>query len=196
VGDELQPWQPTNSALLLARPPWLAVYQDTVRLPGGRILNDFYRVVLPDYAVVVAVTPEQDLVMVRGYKHGLRRVCLCAPAGLLEPGEAPLAAAQRELLEETGYQAPDWECLGRFLTDGNRECGTAHIFLARNAVPVAQANADDDTEVLQVQLLRPEQFLQAIRKEEIALLPTMSAIALALAAGIGRNGESSTGSCS
>src|SRR6266436_7340700 len=40
--DELEAWQPIGTSLLLARPPWLAVYQDKVRLPGGRILDDFY----------------------------------------------------------------------------------------------------------------------------------------------------------
>ncbi|MEZ4613071.1 MAG: NUDIX domain-containing protein [Caldilineaceae bacterium] len=51
----------------------------------------------------------------------------------MEPGEEPLPAAQRELLEETGYVADDWTDLGRFAVDGNREAGLAHLFLARGA---------------------------------------------------------------
>src|SRR5205823_5989712 len=84
---------------ILERQPWLALYQDAVRLPSGRCLDDFYRVVLPDYVLVAAFTPTGQLVMVRGYKHGLGRVSLFAPAGHLDPGEEPLQGARRELFE-------------------------------------------------------------------------------------------------
>jgi ADP-ribose pyrophosphatase len=182
--SRLQPWETLRTSLDLFRPPWLTVYRDEVRLPSGRVLEDFYRVVLPDFASVAAVTPAGELVMVRGYKHGLGRVSLCAPAGFLEPGESPLAGAQRELLEETGYQAADWQCLGSFLTDGNRHCGTGHFFLARQAVRVAESHSGDEAEELEVQLLRPGQFHQAIREGAVALLPTATTIALALATGL------------
>jgi ADP-ribose pyrophosphatase len=162
----------------------LAVYRDEVRLPSGRVLDDFYRVVLPDFASVAAVTPAGELVLVRGYKHGLGRVSLCAPAGFLEPGESPLAGARRELLEETGYQAADWRCLGSFLTDGNRQCGTGHFFLARQAVRVAEGPARDDQEELEVRLFHPGQFFQAVHEGAVALLPTATTIALALASGL------------
>src|SRR4051794_24313705 len=109
---ELRPWQLLHSSLLLVRHPWLAVHQDTVQLPGGRILDDFYRVTMPDFAIVVAITPRQEFVMVRGYKHGVGCVSLSAPAGLIDAGEAPAHTAQRELLEETGYAATHWEFLG------------------------------------------------------------------------------------
>src|SRR6266568_1179635 len=125
--NELRPWQLLRTELLIERPPWFAIQQDVVQLPSGRVLNDFYRVVLTDYAMVAAVTPEGRLVMVRGYKHGLGRISLAAPAGFVEPGEPPLEAARRELFEETGYVADDWQSLGSFLTDGNRHCGTGHF---------------------------------------------------------------------
>src|SRR5437879_3086347 len=116
AGD-LRPWELLETSSLLSVRPWLEVYRDRVQLPSGRVLDDFYRVVLADFAIVAAVTPGGDLVMARSYKHGLGRVSLTAPAGYVEPGEAPLRAAQRELLEETGYQAPEWHFLGQFLLD-------------------------------------------------------------------------------
>jgi ADP-ribose pyrophosphatase len=169
---------------VLSCPPWLAVYRDEVRLPAGPVLDDFYRVVLPDFASVAAVTPAGELVLVHCYKHGLGRVSLCAPAGILEPGESPLQAARRELLEETGYQAADWQCLGSFLTDGNRHCGTGHFFLARQAVRVAEVNSGDEAEEVEVRLLKPGQFFQAVGEGAVALLPTATTIALALATGL------------
>ena len=179
----MQPWKLLDASLVVSASPWLELYRETVVLPSGRIIEDFYRVVLPDFSVVVAVTEEKQLVMVRGYKHGLKRICLSAPAGLLEPSEAALAAAQRELLEETGYAATDWKSLGSFIVDGNRQCGTMHLFLARHARWVKPCRSDD-AEELQVELMSPRRLLQAIQEGEIAHLPTASALALALVVGL------------
>jgi ADP-ribose pyrophosphatase len=182
--SHIKPWESISSSLLLSRPPWLTVHQDKLRLPTGKILTDFYRVVLPDFVCVAAVTPAQELVLIHCYKHGLGRVSLCVPAGILEPGECPLEGARRELLEETGYQAADWQCLGSFLTDGNRHCGTGHFFLARRAVRVAEGNAGDETEEVEVRLMKSGQFLQAVREGAVALLPSVTTITLALATGL------------
>ena len=70
--------------------PWVRVWADDLRLPDGRVIQGFATIELPDYAVVVALTPGGDVVIERNYKHGPRRVCLNLPAGYLEPGEAPL----------------------------------------------------------------------------------------------------------
>jgi ADP-ribose pyrophosphatase len=187
---KVESWELLDASLLISKPPWLSVYQEKVQLPSGRVLDDFYRVVLPDFAMVVALTAEKQLVMVRGYKHGPKRTCLSAPGGLVESGESPLVAAQRELLEETGYTASAWECMGRFVTDGNRQCGTAHLFIARDAVQVASGNQGDDNEQVQVALMHPRQFLQAIRQNDIVLMATVSAVALAMVAGLDAEGDS------
>src|SRR5258705_12274310 len=102
---------------------------------------------MPEFAMVVPVTPAGELVMVRGYKHGPRKVCLSAPDGMIEPGESPLRAARRELLEETGYEAAEWVRLGAFIVDSNRQGGTAHLFLAKDVMQV-RTKRDDDVEEL------------------------------------------------
>ncbi len=67
----------------------------------------------PDWVNVVAITADGQVVLVRQYRHGIDAVELEIPAGLVEPGEEPLAAAQRELAEETGYTGGRWTLLGR-----------------------------------------------------------------------------------
>ena len=65
-----------------------------------------------DFAVVVAVTEQGELVIERQYRHGIEKVIWELPAGAIEPGEDPQEAAKRELLEETGYKAEKLEfCL-------------------------------------------------------------------------------------
>jgi ADP-ribose pyrophosphatase len=179
----IQAWKSLGARLVLSATPWIAVYQEEVQLPSGRVLDDFYRVVLPNFAVVVALTSKQELVMVRGYKHGLGQVVLSVPAGYMEQGEAPLAAAQRELLEETGYAAAQWKDLGSYVVDGNRYCNTMHLFLAKDAKWVKPCQIDE-TEEVQVELVSSRWVVEAIRKGEIHHLVTVSAVATALIVGM------------
>jgi ADP-ribose pyrophosphatase len=175
----VQPWKRRGTDLVLSASPWVEVYREQVELPSGRVIDDFYRVVLPDFAAVVAVTAQQRLVMVCGYKHGIGRVVQSVPAGLVDQGESPLDAARRELLEETGYSAPTWHSLGSFIVDGNRQCGTMHVFVAQDALwtqPVRQ----DEAEELQVELVPPASVVAALRNGDIPHLATAAAIGLAV----------------
>lgn len=176
---DLRPWKSLSEEVLLAAPPWFAVVRERVELPTGRVLDDFYRIVLPAFAMVVPVTPAGEVVLVRGYKHGLRRVNLSPPAGLLEPGEDPLEAARRELFEETGYASDDWAALGEYVVDGNRQCGTMHLFVARGAVP-ARPPRDDELEELDVELVSRDRVVEALRRGEIGNLAGAGGVALAL----------------
>jgi ADP-ribose pyrophosphatase len=178
----LLPWRLLDRRLLLSAAPWLSVYQERVELPTGRVIEDFYRIVLPDFALVVPVTESGEVVLVRGYKHGLGRVTLSPPAGLVGAGESPLAAARRELLEETGYEAAEWDALGSYVVDGNRQCGTAHVFLARGARRTRPPR-DDETEELEVELLTAQRLRQCVREGRIGNLAGVSAVALALVQG-------------
>jgi ADP-ribose pyrophosphatase len=177
--SEPRPWQLLGRRLLLAAPPWLTVHQERVALPTGRVIDDYYRIVLPEFAVVLPRTAAGEYVLVRGYKHGLGRLTLMAPAGLIDPGEEPLAAARRELLEETGYEAPDWEALGCYVVDGNRQCGRMHLFAAGGAVRRAAAH-NDEMEQLQVVLMSRAELLAALRAGEFGTLAGGGGAALAL----------------
>lgn len=175
----MAPWRVLDRRLLVSAPPWMQVIQERVQLPSDKIIDDFYRVVLPEFAVAVPVTDDKKFILVRGYKHGLGRVTLSPPAGLLDAREEPLHAAQRELLEETGYAAADWRCLGKFVVDGNRQCGTMHLFSARSAHLVAEP-VEDESEELKIELLDRTEVLAALSRGEFGTLAGASAIALAL----------------
>jgi ADP-ribose pyrophosphatase len=92
---------------------------------------------------VVAVTESGEFLCFHQVKYAVEGETLATVGGYLEPGETPLAAAKRELLEETGYEASKWIELGRYRVDANRGAGTAHFFLALQAHHVADRNADD-----------------------------------------------------
>src|SRR5262249_1886358 len=151
--------------------PWIQVNREEVRLPDGRRVDDFYVVNLTDYVTVVAVTRVRNVVAERLYRHGPRRMTWAIPAGFVEPGEAPIEAARRELLEETGHVAEEWLSMGSFVVDGNRGCGWCHCFLATGVAAVAEPK-NDDLAKTRVELVPWETMLDHISAGEVAELAT------------------------
>lgn len=180
MDETLRPWEVVARREVLDRRPWLRVWSEDVRLPDGRVIADFSTIEAPDFVVIVALTTENLVVAERNYKHGPRRVGLHLPAGYLEPGETPLLAAQRELLEETGYAADDWMPLGSFVVEGNRGFGTSFFFLARGARQVVPPDAGDLEEIV-VTLLPLDALVAATRTGEVNVLSIAAAIGLAVA---------------
>lgn len=174
----LKPWQVLTSDVVFDASPWIQISRQQLRLPNGRIVDDYHRIALADYVVIAAFTADNRMIMERMYKHGIGQVCLMLPAGAIDPGEAPLEAARRELLEETGYAADDWQFLGEFVCQANYGCGTAHIYLARQGRRVAEP-ASGDLEEMEIVLLGPDEVAAAVRNGEIRSLGVMTAIALA-----------------
>jgi ADP-ribose pyrophosphatase len=172
-------WRRLASRLLLDRSPWLRVFADDVELPDGRRIEGYLRVDGRPYAAVFAVTEDQRAVFIRGYKYGPNRGCVQLPAGYLEEGEAPEAAARRELLEETGYQAQQWEDLGACYPDGNRGFGVAHFFLARAARAV-QAPDSGDLEEVTVRTVPLAEIPALLASGEMVELSSVACVALAL----------------
>lgn len=176
-------WLTLNRREVFSAPPWLRVWQEEIRLPSGRLVPDFYQVQLPEFVVVVAQTPEGEIVTERQYKHGVRRTSTALPAGYLIEGEEPLACARRELLEETGYSADTWHRLGSFVVDGNRGCGRVHVFVAQNARRISDPY-HDELEPLEVGLMRPQALVWAALSGDVVMLASMAALMLAVGSGL------------
>ena len=87
---------------------FLAIEEHTVQLPDGQVIADWPWVVTPDFINVIAVTTDGKFLFFRQTKYSIPGTTLAPVGGYLEPGEDPLAAAQRELREETGYAATNF----------------------------------------------------------------------------------------
>ena len=149
-----------------------------VRLPNGKVVDDFHQITLQDYVIIYAETPEGTVLAERQYKQGVGRVNLTLPSGGMLEGEAPLATAQRELLEETGYAGGTWQKIGAFVIHGNYGCGTAHVFKVKGVQLVAEPDSGD-LEEMEILLKTPEELFQAVLSGEVALLGSATAVALA-----------------
>ena len=175
----MESWRTLSRRVLLDLGRFLRVDTHIVALPDGQILEDWAWLEMPDYAIIIAITAQERFVVFRQVKYAAEGVTLAPPGGYIEPGEDPLLAAQRELMEETGYRADTWASLGNYAVDGNRGAGRAHLFLARGASRVAEPEADD-LEEQELLLLTREQALAALMDGEFQVLPWTAAMALAL----------------
>jgi ADP-ribose pyrophosphatase len=175
----MKPWKTKARKTILDNSPWLTVEQHTVELPDGQLIPDWPWVITPDYINVVAVTEDERFICFRQVKYGIEGITLAVIGGYINEGEDPLTAAQRELLEETGYEAPDWLSLGSYLVDPNRGIATGHLFLARGARYVTPRDADDLEEQELIFLTR-KQVEAALERGEIKVLAWAAAVAFAL----------------
>jgi len=175
----MKPWKTKSRKTVLDEKPWLTVEHHTVELPDGGLIPDWHWIITPDYVNVVAVTEDERFICFRQVKYGIKGVTLAVVGGYVNKGEEPLAAAQRELLEETGYEAPDWLSLGSYLVDPNRGIATGHLFLAKSARYVAPPNADD-LEEQELLLLTREEIENALEQGEIQILAWAATVAFAL----------------
>lgn len=155
-------WKILSSEYLIKR-PWLTARRDKVQLPDGRILDEYYVLEYPTWVNVIAITKEGDMVLVRQYRHALGRTNFELVAGVLEKGEDPLVAAQRELLEETGYSGGEWKELMQLSANSSTMTNLTHCFLAEGVEKTALQNLDA-SEDLEVYVFSQEEVKQKLQQ--------------------------------
>ena len=116
----------------------------------------------PDWINVMALTKDQQVILVEQYRYGLQAPTLELAGGVCDPGEHPLETSKRELLEETGFTSEEWISLGKVSSNPAMQDNYTHSFLALNCEKVAEQKLDGN-ERIQVHLIPIEQFLDFVQ---------------------------------
>ena len=162
---EVKKWEVLGREYLYRR-PWLTVRRDRVRLPTGAVNDEYYVLEYPTWVNVIAIDREGRFVMVKQYRHGLQEVFTELVAGVAEEGEAPLEAAQRELLEETGYAGGTWRLNTVLSANPGSQNNLSYSFIATGVERVAEQHLDE-TEDVAVRLLSRDEVLQLLRSDTL-----------------------------
>lgn len=123
---------------------------DRSRSPLTGTEHDFVVLKSPAWVNVIPLSPAEEVILIRQYRHGIREVTLEIPGGLVEAKDTPLGAAKRELLEETGFRAESWVDLGFVHPNPAIHDNRCYTFLALGVTPAGPQSLDEkeDIEVL------------------------------------------------
>ncbi|MFO7964584.1 MAG: NUDIX hydrolase [Desulfobacterales bacterium] len=152
------------------------VFRDNITLENGSTVNmDVVR--HPGAAAMVAITADNNtILMLKQYRYVVGGYIWEIPAGTLDPGEAPLDCAKRELIEETGMNAASWKKLGDITPAPGYTDERIHLYLARDLMPASQKL--DRNEILDVHRIDFDAAMEMIRSGRIADAKTITGIYL------------------
>ena len=163
--DKDMKWTTLGQKYLIKR-PWLTARLDKVKLPTGAIIDEYYVLEYPDWVNTLAITKDGQFVMVRQYRYALGKTVNELCAGVIEEGEAPMCAAQRELMEETGFGGGTWQEWMTISANPSTHTNLTHCFLARD-VELQGTQHLDKGEDVEVRLFTEQEVLSMLQRGEI-----------------------------
>lgn len=176
----MEKWEIIESKMVFDL-PWYKVREDKVKLPNGKILNNYLVSVRDDFVITVPVLSDGKVIIIKQYKHGVQKFITEFPAGQIKKGEDPEIAAKRELKEETGYDAAKLTKLAFLHENPTKSTNSMHIYIAEGLQKTAEQELDDDGETeIEVKTVSLHELLQMVNNNEIETAPMVSAAMRAL----------------
>jgi ADP-ribose pyrophosphatase len=157
---------------------WATLRADTCQMPNGNIIKPYYVLEYPDWVNVVAITEDNQVILVKQYRHAAGEVLLEVPGGCIDKGETPEQAVRRELLEETGYAFENIEQLSVLYAFENIEQlsvlyanpatanNVTYCFLATGGKKVQEQALDHGEEIV-VELVSLEELKKLVSENKI-----------------------------
>jgi 8-oxo-dGTP pyrophosphatase MutT (NUDIX family) len=176
---DLKKWRILQSIMVLNH-QWCKVRQDEIELPNGKVIDDYFVTIRPEVALILPITSNQEIILVRQYRHGAGEILLELPAGTFNPDEeSPRTAALRELKEETGYIANSVTQLAILYDNPVKDTNRINLFIAEDVTKSGQQELDV-TEEIDVVLIPVEAVLEKIAVGEICVCGTVAALFVGL----------------
>jgi 8-oxo-dGTP pyrophosphatase MutT (NUDIX family) len=159
---ELKPWK-TLESRYISESPWISLRADRCETAEGHLVDPYYVIEAPDWAHIVAFTKDCQVITTRQYRHPAGKVMWEIPCGEIDASDAsPETAAQRELLEETGYTSARWELLGVLYPNPARQTNKFYTFIATECEKVAEPSPDAE-EIISCELVSVETLIEAFK---------------------------------
>ncbi len=136
------------SSYYIHKGPWATLRSDRCEMPSGHIVEDYYVLEYNNWVNAVAVTEDNKILMVHQYRHAAGIISLEIPGGVIDAGETPEQALQRELLEETGYLFNDFELLCTIYANPSTANNKTFCYLARDGKKVQEQHLDEQEELI------------------------------------------------
>ena len=151
----------------LMKEPWCTLREDKIQLANGVIVPNYYVLEYPNWVNVLAITKDKKFLMIRQYRHGTQTVNYELCGGCVDPTDAsPLHAAQRELLEETGYGNGKWTFNLKLSANPSTTNNWTYNFIAEDVEPIGTQHLDGGEDI-SVHLLSVEQVLELLKQNDI-----------------------------
>ena len=173
MSTTLKPWRLIRSKIVFEH-RWYKLRRDFIALPDGRRIDDYFISLRPEVVLIFPITADNEVVMVKQYKHGPQQLLIEFPGGTFIGGkEDPKLAAERELAEETGYTSGDMQFLGTAWDDPTRQDNRQHFFLAKNAKKTQKQQLDEHEDI-EVVLIPLPKFKRMCQNGEICVTGTLA----------------------
>lgn len=157
----------TLSSEYLYNATWFTIRKDKCETPEHKIVYPYYVYEFPTWVTAVALTENNEVVMVRQYRHALGETIMEIPGGCVDDTDDSLqSAVERELLEETGYTFSDYEYLGKISPNPSTNNNLMHMFLAKGGKKIQEQHLDHNEEI-EVYLLSIEEVVQMLKDNKI-----------------------------
>lgn len=153
-------WEKLSSKYIV-RENWATLRVDSCRMPDGTLIPDYYVLEYPDWVNAIALTEDNEIILVKQYRHAAGEVILELPGGCIEKGESPEEAIRRELQEETGYQFTDIEFLSSLYANPATANNKTHCYIARGGQLVGKQQLDKGEEI-EIELVSPEKLKELV----------------------------------